>query len=163
MLTFAFEKTTGQLVGVVSRTSQPDGAGDPKVLFAPGVSFSDDKATAHVTIPALELDLKAIDLAAFPALWYDFRKYQMKDGDPVLSAAPVSPTLAADKLSFNNVAAGVQVYARIEGGDLTAPISHAAKVTVANYVLSLPPLPSGDYRFTVVVQGIQPHVGKQTF
>jgi hypothetical protein len=161
MQTFAYEKTTGQLVGIVSRTSQPDGTGEPKMLFAPGVTFSDEKAKDYVTLPVADLDLTAINPADYPALEYEFRGYQIKDGTPTLTTGSITAVLASNQLTITVTTADVPVYARIEGDSLS-PIAIVGQATGTSYSRSLVPLASGEYRVAVFAQGMPPHVSKKT-
>jgi hypothetical protein len=161
VLTVAHQKTTGQIVGVVTRTSKPDGAGDPVVLLAPGVRVAKSDGSFTVTIPAADLLVTPLDEAAFPALQYDLYDYQMKDGAPVSTATAGTGTLTSTTITFGN-AADEEVYARIESDNLPEPITHTAKPAGANYSVALPALPPGVYRFVVFVEGKQPVANTKT-
>lgn len=164
-VSLVYEKSSGQVLGLVSRVSVEDGSGDPATMLGPGVVIHDPASWAPlVTVASGDVDVLALDVSSDPNVWNSPKSHQVVDGTPALQSAVADAVVSKTKVEFNTAPpAGekVGVFAQIEGSTLDETIIHSRKTDTANYALPLS-LQPGQYTYVVLVQGRLPLLGSLT-
>lgn len=162
-ISLAYEKSSGQVLGFLSRISVEDGSGNAASLLSRGVVVRDVATWEPVVqVNAAALDILPLDVSSTPGVWNKPQSYQIVDGDPTYVSATATATISESEINFKTPGSDeVGVFAQIEGGTLEEPIVHDQKTDELNYKLPLNLAP-GHYSYILLVQGFLPKVGTLT-